>query len=94
MLEHDSRGIQFPGHDPARTCGQHALLLAFAPGFLHCVLFDCNDGPHFIVRSRHSLRERCNPEIAPMLPAKARPCSVEPPVVCAVASWFGVGQDN
>lgn len=54
MLWHDSRGIQFPGRDPARTCGQHALLLACPPGFLHRVLFDCNGGPHFIVCSRHS----------------------------------------
>lgn len=62
MLWHDSRGIQFPGRDPAQG---HVVSMLFClpvpQDFLHCVLFDCNNGPHFIVRSRHSPRERCSP---------------------------------
>lgn len=91
MLEHDSRGIQFPGRDPARTCGQHAVLLALSPRFLHCVLFDCNDGPHFIVHVRHFLHERCLNCCHTVCEGS---CSAHPPAVCAVARCFEVGQDN
>lgn len=92
MFEHDSRGAQFPGRDPARTCGHHALWLACPPGVLHlcCVT---------VVTVLISL------DAAGIAYLKGAPLHMLPGCLCkpdpalynlllAVVSWFEVGQDN